>query len=103
MPRLFWVMGPVERDPLAGTHLEGGPEGVGRLAERVRPRLPLAQDRERGAEVVLGPGPVERDPLAGALVGDPAVEPDRLLERCVVPELVALPVECVCLLIEVAE
>ena len=77
----------MERNPLARLFLQRRAIGRHRLLQPRRPALPLAERRERIAEIVLRRRPVERNPLARALLQRRAIGRDRLLE----PRRPALP------------
>ena len=77
----------LERNPLAGPLLQRRAIGRDRLLEPRRPALPLAERRERKAEIVLRRRPVERNPLARPFLQRRAIGLNRLLE----PRRPALP------------
>ena len=89
---------PVERHPLARPFLQRGAVGRDRLLQPRRAALALPERPERGAEVVLRHRPVERHPLARTLGQQHTIALDSLSQRTVVAPLIALAIECICLI-----
>jgi hypothetical protein len=66
---------PAQRHPLAGVFLECRAEGLNRLLQTLRPRLPLPQHPKCGAEVGLRLSPVQAPLRSGAPAPANATEP----------------------------
>ena len=86
--------GPLQRDALARSDLQGGAIGADRLFEPLGAVLALAERRERGAEVVLGHRPFERDALARLDLQGGAIVADRLFKRLVLAGLLTDRLSC---------